>query len=137
MALIKGKRGLLRAIVGRHMDVLGALDLHRTVATQCDFSASMGDAWMHQDGQSKNRTFEMLSRDRATMGAVHGLTSTRTSKSDGGMRLDREIVVHDLRVIVVHDHCMIVTRNRPSPDQMALIFRGNSSLKTDVLLFFS
>ena len=61
------------------------------------------------------------------------------------MRLDREIVVHDHRVIVVHDHRaimvhdhrMIVARNRPSPDQTTLIFRGNSSLKTDVLLVFS
>ena len=136
MALIKGKCGSRCVIVGRHMDVSGALDLHRTVATQRDFSASMGDVWMHHDGHIENRMLEMLSHDRATMGVVHGLTSTRRSRSDGGMRLDREIVVHDRRAIVVHDHRVIVARNRPSLDQTALIFRGNSSLKTDVLLFF-
>ena len=100
MPLIKGKRGSWRAIVGRHMDVSAALDLHQTVVTERDFSASMGDAWMHQDGQIENRTLEILSRDPATVGAIRGLTSTRRSKSDVGMRLGREIMVHDHRVIV-------------------------------------
>ena len=35
---------------------------------------------------------------------------------------DHEIVVHDHRAIMAHDYRMIVATNRPSPDQMALIF---------------
>ena len=44
---------------------------------------------------------------------------------NGGMMVYREIVVHDRRAIVA--------KNRPSLDQTILIFRGNSSLKTDEL----
>ena len=32
--------------------------LHRTYAIQRDFGASIGDAWMHQDGQIEDRTTE-------------------------------------------------------------------------------
>ena len=127
MALIKGKRGAWRAIVGRHMDVSGALDLHQTIATHVDASG-------RSNRKSNARDAIVRSCD---CGAIHGLTLTRRTKSDNGMRLDREIMVHDHHAIIVHDHCLIMARNRPSPDQTALIFRGNSSLKTNVLLFFS
>ena len=92
------------AIMGRHTDVSGALYLHRTVATQRNFSASMGDVWTHQDGRIENWTLEMLSCDHATVGAIRGLTSTQRSKSDDRMMLDCEIVVHDHRAIIVHDY---------------------------------
>ena len=71
----------------------------------------------------------MLSHDHVIVGATRGLTLTRRWKSDGRIRRDREIVVHDHRAIVAHNHCMIVAMNQPSPDQTALIFRGDFFFK--------
>ena len=46
---------------------------------------------------------------------------------------DCEIVVHDCRTIVAHDHRVILAINRPSPDQTARIFRTESPYK---MMFF-
>ena len=84
-------------------------------------------------GRWKSNDREIVAHDREILAhlikAIRGLTSTLRSKSDGGRRVDHEIVVHD--------HHVIEAKNRLTPDQTALIFCGNSSLKTDVLLFFS
>ena len=61
--------------------------------------------------------------------ATRGLTSTRRWKSDSGIRRDREIMVHNRRAIVAHDHPLIVAMNRPSPDQTTLNFCGDFFFK--------
>ena len=56
--------------------------LHRTYAIQHDFDASMGDVWMHQDGQIKDQMTQ-IKEDRGLYDVRSCLLFTRDVDASG------------------------------------------------------
>ena len=111
------------------MDASGACDLHRigeTSRRRGSWLAIVGDKWTH-DELSISIGWPLSIANSVHWGETCGHIATHL---DALMVIGRWKL--NVREIVAHDHRVIVAIDYLAPDQTACVFRGNSSLKTDV-----